>query len=654
MKNSSRTFRIPTIGVIFFLILAIPSIALAAFFKLSGMMPAFGDVVDFQTEPNGRYAIYHANQNTAGAVELYSTPLDGQITPTRLNGLLPSNSSVGKATISTSGLWVVYIAPQDTSGVNELYAVPITGPASAGIKLNDALPTNQSVIDFQISADNSTVVYLADQDSDDVFELYSVPITGPASAGIQLNEMLDFNGDVIDFQISPDNDRVIYRANQDDDNVIELYSVPINGPASDGLKLNPNLVPGGDIADFTISPDSSRVVYRASQDTVQTVELYSVPINGPADNGIRLNQTLANDGDVEEFEISADSNHVVYRSDMQTETIFELYSVPLTGPASSNVKLNGALVTNGKVRAFQLAPAGDRVVYLADQQTLDIIELYSIPISGPANAAVKLNGNLLDNDGHIDAFAISANSQQVVYLADQVTDQVFELYSAPISGNEEAIQLNPSLGIDRDVTAFAISPDSRSAVYLADSDINEVIELYQVAISGGGSTKLNQDLDPGRNVTDFEIAANSGRVVYLADQVTDDIFELFIADNGQPTVNFTATEITIEEGIGQAPLTVTLSSSTIYPVTVTYLISDIGPVTGIDATVFPGPLTFAPGETSQAIDVTVQNNFDFEENKIILLTLNTVQNGVIGPTAVMTLTIRNDDFYLFLPVIMRD
>ena len=50
--------------------------------------------------------------------------------------------------------------------------------------------------------------------------------------------------------------------------------MPIDGGTP--LKLNGTLVTNGDVfrVDFSFSPDSSRVVYRADQDTDQINELY--------------------------------------------------------------------------------------------------------------------------------------------------------------------------------------------------------------------------------------------------------------------------------------------------------------------------------------------------------------------------------------------
>jgi hypothetical protein len=58
--------------------------------------------------------------------------------------------------------------------------------------------------------------------------------------------------------------------------VFELYAVPIVGGLVE--KLNGSLVSGGDVTEWRISPDSRRVVYRADQDADEVFELYSVDL----------------------------------------------------------------------------------------------------------------------------------------------------------------------------------------------------------------------------------------------------------------------------------------------------------------------------------------------------------------------------------------
>jgi hypothetical protein len=68
---------------------------------------------------------------------------------------------------------------------------------------------------------------------------------------------------------------VVYHADQDTDNVYELYSVPLDGSDSP-VKLNSSLSGGEDVQHgFQISPASRRVVYRADQDVDEVIEPYA-------------------------------------------------------------------------------------------------------------------------------------------------------------------------------------------------------------------------------------------------------------------------------------------------------------------------------------------------------------------------------------------
>jgi Tol biopolymer transport system component len=529
MKTKNGSFPLfLTIGWIMVTLWSAPSLQAATNIKVSGVMPPFGDVTEFQISPNGRYAVYLADQDTDGVFELYSVLL-GDGATVRLNPILPSGRNVATFQISPDSSRVVYRADQETDNVYELYSVPLGGPAAAGVKLNVTQVVGD-VISFLISPDSSRVVYSADQETVNIFELYSVPLGGPAAAGVKLNVTL-VAGDVIGYLISPDSSRVVYSADQETNTVFELYSVPLGGPATAGVKLNGTLVAGGNVSNFQISPDSSRVVYVADQETATVSELYSVPLGGPAATGIKLNGALVTGGNVSSFRISPDSGRVVYFANQQTATVSELYSVPLGGPAATGIKLNGALVTGGNVSSFRISPDSGRVVYLADQQTDNVYELYSVPLLGPAAAGVKLNVTQVVGD--VISFSISPDSSRVVYSADQETVNIFELYSVPLGGPAAAgVKLNVTL-VAGDVIGYLISPDSSRVVYSADQETNTVFELYSVPLGGPAiaGVKLNGTLVAGGNVSNFQISPDSGRVVYLADQDTDEVIELYMTSN---------------------------------------------------------------------------------------------------------------------------
>src|SRR5262249_43497356 len=148
-------------------------------------------------------------------------------------------------------------------------------------------------------------------------------------------------------QFSPDSSRIIYRADQQADQVFELYGAPATGGAI--TKLNGTLANGGDVdgGALRFSPDGSRVMYIADQDTDEVLELYSVPSGGGA--GLKLNGSLVLGGNVVSgsAKFNAAGNRVLYTADQNVNEVFELFSVPASGGAPT--KLNGTLVSGGDV-----------------------------------------------------------------------------------------------------------------------------------------------------------------------------------------------------------------------------------------------------------------------------------------------------------------
>jgi Tol biopolymer transport system component len=496
-------------------------------YKISGEMPPFGDVRnDFQISPDERYVVYVADQQTDEAFELYRAPIMGGQPPVRLSDLLPTGCAVYSPQFSPDSSRVVYLAPQDTIGVLELYSVPIGG--GTAVKLNGALVAGGDVWGFLISPDGGRVVYSADQQTDGVRELYSVPIGG--GTAVKLNGPLVAGGDVsdFDFKISPYGGQVVYSADQQTDEVWELYRVPIGGGTA--VKLNGALVAGGDVSGYRLSPDGSRVVYIADQQTDGVYELYSVPIGGGT--AVKLNGALVAGGFVGGFKISPDGGRVVYRADQQTNEVWELYSVPIGGGTA--VKLNGALVASGDVtESYQISPDSGRVVYYADQQTNEVWELYSVLIGG--GTVVKLNGLLVaGGDVSESSFQISPDGAWVVYSADQDIDERFQLYSVPIQGGAVVEVHRPNYLRDNPGWQFEISPDSGRVVYVVRPFIPIFYEPYVVSSSvatgwAGGETFLGygKDYEPF-----FKISPSGIYVVYNADPITLHKLELYSTFEG--------------------------------------------------------------------------------------------------------------------------
>ncbi|MCX7590860.1 MAG: right-handed parallel beta-helix repeat-containing protein, partial [Kiritimatiellae bacterium] len=70
-----------------------------------------------------------------------------------------------------------------------------------------------------------------------------------------------------------------------------------------------------------------------------------------------------------------------------------------------------------------------------------------------------------------------ADSGRVVYMADQPTDEVFELFTVPITGGT-AMRINSALVAGGDVKFFMLTGNSYRALYIADQAADEVDEVY--------------------------------------------------------------------------------------------------------------------------------------------------------------------------------
>ena len=131
------------------------------------------------------------------------------------------------------------------------------------------------------------------------------------------------------------------------------------------------------------------------------------------------------------LELSPDGQFAVYVHDATVDEAGELWSVRVAGGAP--VRLSGFLPAGVTVEAFAISADSQRVVYLVAQETAGQIELYSIPIAGPEGAWIKLNGEL-PAGGQVFTCEISPDSTRVVYVAEQHADEVFDVWTVPIDG----------------------------------------------------------------------------------------------------------------------------------------------------------------------------------------------------------------------------
>lgn len=477
----------------------------------------------------GSRVVYRGRLSSGAPFELFSVSVMGG-PATRLNGDLVAGGEITSVVLSHDGTTVVYRADQQMDGSFEIFSVPVEGGAAT--RLNTPLGPGRSVNSFTISPDDSRVLYTADRDTDDVFELYSVPLLGGSSG--KLSAPLVNGGNVTEALFTPDGSRVIYRADGDTDETFELYAVASQGGSV--VKVNGPLVQGGDVltnfsaASWLVDESSQWVVYRADQDIDGVVELFSSPLTGGAVQ--KLSPPMVSGGNVDDGLITH-QGRVVFRADAEVDFYHELFSAELDG--GSVIKLNDPLMPRidafDEVREGFLASSGE-VYYIAPQETV-VGGVYRVPINGGSPSRLSLAADL------ITGFQLSPDGGVLFYTAAVVSGRL-ALFRRSTAGLGEHLQLSaPSnlvrgfvLQIDRSLSTgrivysgtqdlyrpelfsldpedqqplrlsdprvagglwetFVLSPDGSRLVYLAEQDTAGTPELYSTSVTGGEVVKLN-------------------------------------------------------------------------------------------------------------------------------------------------------------------
>ena len=116
-------------------------------------------------------------------------------------------------------------------------------------------------------------------------------------------------------------------------------------------------------------------------------------------------------------------------------------------------------------------------------------------------------------------------------------------------------------------------------------------------------------------------------------------------DEGTPTVNFANTASAVLESAGTASIEVTLSPASTAAITVTVQVlgAQTTATAAADYSIANFDLTFAPGDTSQTLTVTVIDDLLFEGDEALALNLGSAPGATIGTDDTTILTITEDD-----------
>ncbi|MDM3843674.1 MAG: Calx-beta domain-containing protein, partial [Aphanizomenon gracile PMC638.10] len=163
-----------------------------------------------------------------------------------------------------------------------------------------------------------------------------------------------------------------------------------------------------------------------------------------------------------------------------------------------------------------------------------------------------------------------------------------------------------------------------------------------VTFAAGSSTALvdlnvtDDTLVEGTETAILTVTSGTGYTIGTSASAT-----VNIADNDLPIINLSANQTVVEGNTSpqNVTYTATLSSASPQTVTVQYATVDNTAIAGSDYTTTNGTLTFAPGVTSQVINIPILNDDLNEADETFTLTLSSPSNANLGTNATVTTTI---------------
>ncbi|WP_440959189.1 Calx-beta domain-containing protein [Oceanicaulis sp. LC35] len=263
-------------------------------------------------------------------------------------------------------------------------------------------------------------------------------------------------------------------------------------------------------------------------------------------------------------------------------------------------------------------------VTLIDDGVVESDEWVTVMLSSPTNATIadsSATGTILDDDQHSDV------TLSVSTISASEGDGSVVLTATKSSATSEATIVNLSYsgtangsGIDytgpASITIPANATSQTAQISFVDDAADESDETIHVDIA---------------SVTGGNGATEDG-----VQQVT-----ITLTDNdAAPTISVADDEEL--EANGALDFVVTLSAASTQAILVDYATSNWTASSGTDYTAASGTLTFAPGQTSKSIPVTLLDDGVVERDEWVTLTLSSPTNATIADSSARG-TITNDD-----------
>jgi hypothetical protein len=464
-----------------------------------------------------RHALLVGDLAIAGEPRYFLADVCGD-TPSLLMQLERGGFSGGSiapaAKFSPDGALIAHVGDGMTANVSELFLTALADPSmSRRISFPQA---GAGVRDIFWSPDSRLVVYLADQNTPGVEEIFVVDVSGATPTfPVQVNAPLAGNSDVTHLSWSPDSRGLIYRADPTDE-AYELFYVDLSVPTlpDPAVRLHdPLAVPQNCDPKVEWSDIRNAAIFRCDAANAGVFELWYVRFtNGVPGAPARANDTLVQNGDVQQdaFAFSSDGNAVLYLADQNTDEVVELYlAITIGGPIAPGVRAMAPLAANQDVTDLRSDPTRPRLLIRSDLTADDQYELFQLSVGAVFPfVPERVNAPVTAPGGDVALFDFSSDGDRAAFSGTLEVIDRDDLWVADISGTIPGAAVRATPANSGSIASFRFAPDSRRIALLTEMDL----AVYDL---GASSFQI-----VGSSVLDFDWRASSDGLFFRSESAT--------------------------------------------------------------------------------------------------------------------------------------
>jgi len=493
-----------------------------------------GSIISYEITPDGSRVVFIGSFDSSH-LELYSVPIDGSAPPVQLSSPLGAGL-VSTVLLDPTGTYAVYVGIEGGTNERDLYTVPVTGSAPA-IKLTDENQASYSLTNAfvgtfnqpgayepRLTPDGQYVVFLTRRATEPDFRLFAAPIDGsapmsPLTSGPILRDFV-----VAPYAADPTGASILFLSPPSGSSDVALFRVPTDGSAPPvQLSVHPGPHTSA-VRDFETSPDGAYVLYRGDLETDEIQELFIQPLGGgPA---VKLSGAMVSGGDVDDdddedafnhaYAFGPDGARVLYRADQDVDGKFELFSVP-SDAGMAPVKLNAPLVGDFEAfwqRPFAFSADSATVVYAAEQDSTRA-ELFAVPADG-STAPIRLHPpEPAPVRFNLRAFAVVGPEDHVVSYWPGIASGTGKISVSAIDGSQHLDAISGSTLVAPTSPYFALTPDVRHVFFRARPTDGVSFQLYRASLSGGPPRDVSGPQGSSGLSNGWQVSSDGRFVVYL-------------------------------------------------------------------------------------------------------------------------------------------